>query len=69
MATQTTKTATVTQNTKVNNAYVRASKQTVTDEDGKVVKTLYHLAIASEKGAVTLNVGEKTYTQIKQLAE
>lgn len=52
------------------NAYVKTFKQTITDEEtGLPVKFLYYLKIVRGNVTVQINVGEKTYTQIKTLTE
>lgn len=56
--------------TAVMNAEVKTFKQTITDsETGVVVKNLYYLRIVRGNVTVQINVGEKTYTQIKTLTE
>lgn len=52
------------------NAEVKTFMQVVTDnETGVVVKKLYFLRIVRGNVTVQINVGEKTYTQIKTLTE
>lgn len=52
------------------NAEVKTFKQTVTDEEtGLPVKHLYYLRIVRGNVTVQINVGEKTYTQVKTLTE
>lgn len=59
-----------TENQTVMNAEVKTFKQTITDsETGVVVKNLYYLRIVRGNVTVQINVGEKTYTQIKTLTE
>lgn len=52
------------------NAAVKTFKQSVTDEEtGLVVKNLYYLKITRGNITTQINVGEKTYTQVKTLTE
>lgn len=52
------------------NAEVKTFKQTITDEEtGVVVKNLYYLRIVRGNVTVQINVGEKTFNQIKTLTE
>lgn len=52
------------------NAYVKTFKQTITDEETNLpVKHLYYLKIVRGNVTVQINVGEKTFTQIKTLTE
>lgn len=55
------------QQTITNNTMVKATKQTITDEEGKVVKELYYIHIATEKGVVSINTGEKNYNKVKEI--
>lgn len=47
---------------------VTASKQTVTNEAGEILREMYFITIGSAKGkkALQLNVGAKTYNTIKE---
>lgn len=52
------------------NAAVKTFMQTITDDEtGVVVKNLYYLRIVRGNVTVQINVGEKTYTQVKTLTE
>lgn len=54
----------------VMNADVKTFKQTIKDDETDVVvKHLYYLRIVRGNVTVQINVGEKTYTQVKQLTE
>lgn len=53
--------------TVTNNAMVRSTKQTVTDEEGKTIKELYNIIIQTEKGVVTISSGEKNWKAIKEI--
>lgn len=54
----------------VMNAEVKTFQQVITDsETGVLVKKLYYLRIVRGNVTVQINVGEKTYTQIKTLTE
>ena len=56
--------------TKDHNAQVKTFKQQITDsETGVLVKELFYLRIVRGNVTVQINVGEKTYTQIKTLTE
>lgn len=59
------------QQTKVTmNAEVKSFMQTITDnETGVIVKNLYFLKIVRGNVTVQINVGEKTYNQIKTLTQ
>lgn len=51
------------------NAKVSVSKQTLNDEEGREVRALYYLAVVTEKGNMKINVGQKTYEEIKKISE
>lgn len=67
MAQTTPQPKTNTQVVKPNNVNVKANKQTITDENGQIVRELYYISINNEKGSLQINVGQKTYDQIKKL--
>lgn len=61
---------TTTQQKVTMNAEVKSFMQTITDnETGVVVKNLYFLKIVRGNVTVQINVGEKTYNQIKTLTQ
>lgn len=50
------------------NAYVGISKQTVRDENNVEIKALYYLTIENnKKEKIVVNVGDKTYNNVKKL--
>lgn len=52
------------------NAEVKTFKQTITDEEtGVIVKNLYYLRIVRGNVTTQINVGEKTFNQVKTLTE
>lgn len=55
--------------TTINNAQVKVAKvvQTGNEEFGLKEKTLYYLAIITDKGKMQINVGEKTYLDVQKL--
>lgn len=55
--------------TTVLNAQVKTAKisQTAAEELGIASKTLYYLAITTDKGTLRLNVGEKTFTEVTKI--
>lgn len=53
---------------KKNNAVVTSSKQTLHDENGKEVRSLYYITITTDKGTLVINTGETNYKKIKELA-
>lgn len=54
----------------VHNAEVKAFKQTIVDEEtGLAVKHLYYIKILRGNITMQINVGEKTYTQLKTLTD
>lgn len=57
------------QATTVKNAQVKVAKvvQTGNEEFGLKEKTLYYLAIITDKGKMQINVGEKTYLDVQKL--
>lgn len=62
--------ATAKDTTTQHNAEVKTFKQQITDsETGVLVKELYYLRVVRGNVTVQINVGEKTYTQIKTLTE
>lgn len=46
---------------------VTVSKQNLTDEAGKIVRSLYYLNIKIGDETITINTGQKTYDKIKAL--
>lgn len=53
------------------NATIKTAKvtQSGNEELGMKEKVLYYLVIENEKGRLQLNVGEKTYTEVKKITE
>lgn len=50
------------------NARVTASKQMVTDEEGKPIRSLYYITITGPDGKkAIINSGDKTYTALKEM--
>lgn len=46
---------------------VTVSKQSLTDEAGKIVRSIYYLNIKIGDETITINTGQKTYDKIKTL--
>lgn len=66
-----TSTSTKTEETKktvvINNAMVKSMKQMVMDEENKPIRGMYYITIATEKGVLTINTGEKNYEKLKEM--
>lgn len=58
-------------NTLTNNVNVVAAKaiQAAIPELGREEKTLYFLKLTKGEKTITMNVGEKTYNQVKEMTE